>query len=496
MTEPTPALSRIAPIDRLPLFALLAAAATLGWWLQAVLVDDAYIYLRIAANIGNGQGWTYNPGELANAATSATYTLLLTAAGWLAGYGPLTLSLTYAATLAALAGLQYLAWRPLYGRALALMIAVIVAGSARMLDSAGMESALLMALVTATALAWQRHGDSWITGLLVGLCMLTRPEGVLVAALVGLVHLLHNRRIAWRSALAAVLLVAPWMIFAHFHFGGAGSHTAAVKAAQRGFGWWATQPGFATGWLHQARWPWLSLGLACAGLPLIIRLAMRGQVNGLFCVAFGVVQVSVYHLMDAPAGYHWYYVPGNVAIDLSIAVLIATGIQRLARQAGERMNRALPLAGAGAGIAALAVLGMAPWQPPVQPYFAGQYRIVGDWLRSHGSPQDAFAATEIGYLGWHAGLRVLDIHALLHPRALPALREANLHWWWDEGSRPRFIVSHAPPWHGEPDSTQTWPAALSAQFHREYHEVFRYRDMRVHERNDPGRTAAPPRPHP
>lgn len=483
MNPSPPAPRRADAIDRLVLSGLLLAALAAAVSLQAALVDDAYIYLRIAANIGNGLGWTYNVGEQANAATSATYTLLLTAVGKLVGYGPLALGLAWGIGLAAFACLQYLAWRPLYGRLLALLITVLVAGATRMLDSIGMESALLMALVTAVALAWQRHGDSWVTGVLVGLCMLTRPEGVLVAGLVGVAHLAHTRRLPWRSALAATLLVLPWLAFAHFYFGGIGSHTAAVKAVQRSYGWWATQPGFAIGWLQQMRWPWLSLALAAAGTVLMVRQAIQRHVTGLFCVVFGLAQVSAYQLMGAPAGYHWYYVPGNVAIDLSLAVLLAAAClalhQRLRGKARAWLPPLAAIAGAAVLLGGVAVMA---WRLPAAPYFAAQYRVVGDWLHDHGAPGDTFAATEIGYLGWHAGLKVLDIHALLHPRALPELRKANLHWWWDEGSRPRFVVSHDPPWHGEPGSEQTWPAPLTAQFQQQYHEVFRHGSLRVYER--------------
>lgn len=482
MNPSPPAPRRADVIDRLVLFGLLLAALAAGCSLQAALVDDAYIYLRIGANLGNGLGWTYNSGELANAATSATYTLLLTAVGKLVGYGPLALGLAWGIGLAGFACLQYLAWRPLYGRILALLIVALVAGATRLLESVGMETALLMALVTAVALAWQHRGDSWLTGVLVGLCMMTRPEGVLVAGLVGVVHLLHTRRMPWRSALAAALLVLPWLAFAHFYFGGVGSHTAAVKAAQRSYGWWATQPGFAVGWLQQMRWPWPSVALAAGGAALMVQQASQRQVTGIFCVAFGLLQVGAYQAMGAPAGYHWYYVPGNVAIDLPLAVLLAAACLTLrCRVRGSSRDWLPPLAALAGAAALVAGLAATPWHLPTAPYFSTQYRVVGDWLHEHGEPSDSLAATEIGYLGWYAGLRVLDIHALLHPRALPALRQANLHWWWDEGSRPRFVVSHDPPWHGEPGSEQTWPALLSAQFDQQYHEVFRHGSLRVHE---------------
>ena len=42
-------------------------------------VDDAYIYLSTVRNVIAGHGWGVNPGEIVNACSSTTYTLLLLA---------------------------------------------------------------------------------------------------------------------------------------------------------------------------------------------------------------------------------------------------------------------------------------------------------------------------------------------------------------------------------------------------------------------------------
>jgi hypothetical protein len=120
---------------------------------------------------------------------------------------------------------------------------------------------------------------------------------------------------------------------------------------------------------------------------------------------------------------------------------------------------------------------------PSEYRLSDEYRYAGKWMREHSTQNDAFAATEIGYLGWYSGLRTLDIHGLAHPRSLPWLRKHNLHWWWDVGERPRYVVTHDKPWEGEPGSAATWPLDLSADFFQQYSLVLKYKAIVVYEKN-------------
>ena len=465
--------------------AFLAGAAAVVTALCAslipALVDDSFIYLRIAANIGTGQGWLYNLTEVSNAATSTSYTLLVAAIGLVLGYSEATLATAYGLTLYALWALQYAAWHG-EGRGRAIAIATGTALGGVLLRSFGMESPLMLACVSATALSYRAQGDSWRTGALAGLTALTRPEGIALLGLIGLVELVRGRRIAWRSVLAAGLVILPWVAFATWYFGTARSQTGEIKALQRHMGWWATQPGFLFSFLGQPRWLPATLALATGGAWLAVRRWLRGDAFALLCIGFGVIQVLGYQLMDAPSGYVWYFIPGNFAVDLGVMLFGTWGIGVLARRFSWRP--ALAVAVTLVALPVLMRLGMSPQvRLPGEYRLAAEYRAVGHWLDAHGAPGDVVAATEIGYLGWYSGLGVLDIHGLAHPRAVPWLRQHNLHWWWDTGERPRYVVIHDKPWFGEPGSEETWPPALNAEFFRQYRPAFQYETLRVFERN-------------
>jgi hypothetical protein len=252
-----------------------------------------------------------------------------------------------------------------------------------------------------------------------------------------------------------------------------------VKAAQRHYGWWAAHPGFLVEFVSQLRWPWLTLPLASAGVVLAGARARAGDPFALLCIGYGVAQVAAYAALGAPAGYPWYQAAGDLAIDLAVALAVLGFSRALAARVRLRVpppvlaaSVALVLSGAGA----------TPWRWPAGHPLAPQYREAGLWLRAHGSPSEDVALSEIGYVGWYAGLRVLDVHGLLHPEALSSLRAGNLHWWWDRGLRPRFVLTHTPAWHGEAGSRETWPPALNEAFVASYAPVARLGELRIFER--------------
>jgi hypothetical protein len=469
-------------IDLTTLVSMFVFASVAAQMLLPALVDDSFIYLRVAANIAHGNGWLYNPGETSNPATSVLYTLLLVATGSVIGFGAQTLAVAFTVSLCALFTIQYLAWRRSDGWFAAVSIAIGCCFSSCLLGAFGMESPLLLALVSASALSWRRLGDSWWTGILLGLTALTRPEGIAMLGLVGLISL-ARRRIAWRSALATVLVTLPWVVFATIYFGTAMSQTAAVKAAQRHYGWWATQPDFVIGFLHQPLFPWLTFAVAGMGLVLAWQRSRKGDAFALLCIGFGVLQILGYQLLGAPLGYAWYFACGNFAVDLAIMLAGICAIRWISDQI--RANAGRTLVSAAGCLLLLALMSRFAVAPALMPTTYGlsrQYRVGADWLRGHSDKGDTVAATEIGYIGWYSGLRVLDTHGLIHPDALPELRKGNLHWWYDRGQRPRFVVNHIPAWHGEPGN-ETWPAELSKDFLAGYHVVFEFDVLRIYERN-------------
>lgn len=474
--------------DVLVLFLLAMVVAALSVHLIPVLKDDSYIYLRVAANLGQGHGYVYNAGDYSNPTSSPLYTLFLVVIGWAIGYSAWTLAVAFGLSMFALAALQYLAWRRSDSRALGIVMALVATFSTRVIESFGMETTLLLAGVSATALAYRAWGDSLRVGVLCGLTVLARPDGVVLLGLLVIVEAILRRRFAWRTMVATTAVIAPWYLFATAYFGSPVSQSVQVKMQQRHYGGWAEQPDFLVWFLLQPRQELPTLTLGAIGVWLAFRRMFRGDPFMAVCVGLGLLQVVVYQVMQAPVGYVWYFAPGNLSVDLAIVLAVYPVmvwiLQRLPATLRTRWGGVLPAGGAAAlTLLVLSQGAMMSWKLRDGPYpLLEQYRRAATWMRAHADDGDAVAATEIGYIGWYSKLRVVDIHGLLHREALAPLRAGNLHWWYDSAAPPRFVVVHVPPWPGEPGSAETWPKGLSQRFMREFQEVLGCAELSVFER--------------
>jgi hypothetical protein len=65
--------------------ALIAVAAWVAWAGALYSYDDAFITYRMAANLADGRGFVYNPGEWHLGSTAALYGLILAALARLSG---------------------------------------------------------------------------------------------------------------------------------------------------------------------------------------------------------------------------------------------------------------------------------------------------------------------------------------------------------------------------------------------------------------------------
>lgn len=186
---------------RLNLWPLLPAAvlaAGLAWYIQQEFdkasgvgfpLDDTWIHLTLARNLAEGQGFAVNPGDPVGASTAPLWTLLLVPILALCGPSPLALKgLGVLLTLLGLEGIRrlHLTLRP--GRT---REAALAASLAAVLPStlwgalSGLEVPLAIALVAAalvTHLRFREVGDGrgLVAPFLMGLAALTRPEAMLL----------------------------------------------------------------------------------------------------------------------------------------------------------------------------------------------------------------------------------------------------------------------------------------------------------------------------
>lgn len=454
-------MSQQAPPAAAPRFVLTAVIACVCTIVairgRAYVVDDGFIFLRFAHNVREGAGWSFNPGQPINATTSPLWTLLLIPFERAIGQSvPL-----FVGAYALFCGLFAIAIaelsRPLGGVVAAAMPLVVLV-EPTLWQSTGLETSLFLATVAWTVVA-HRTGRRATEGVLMGLAVLARPDAALLAAILVGDTLHRERRVPWRTLLGAIVVAAPWFLFATLRFGGPAPTTLGAKLAQSTRGWWATQPPFAVAAVDAS-----ALGVAGVfflSLALVWNRSDEATRGLRLFLAFGVAHVVAYTLLRVPTGYVWYYAPYTSAAAIA-APLAIRGMATTAWATRWRLRAWAP-ATVAAVVIGLQCVALA--RAPVRYRGGDAYRAAGAWIAAHTPPRAVVAATEIGYLGHYSERPILDLHGLIHPEAARALRAEDATWWTSRD--PATIVTHRTPWYAEPHA-ESASTALNAWFDARY----------------------------
>ena len=431
-----------------------------GWFTWAAVsnlarhveFEDQLIVLRYARNLVEGNGLVYNPGERIQGFTTPLFTLLSTvavaiggdeAAFWQNAFGVACIVGTAILAARILSRAGAAGASPL---AVALIFYFPAAGSSALY--LGME-VHLFTLLLLLALDLHLADRSTLAAVATGLLFLTRPEGVLLSAIL----LSHNwstqRRPPYREAGAALLTVAPWLLFATVYYGTPLSTTLGAKRSlssplEYALGVAAYQGeklgGLAaiwTGWEPSA-----ATGLAGILMPIpvasaaifgaIVLVSRRPQVWPLLTLP--LAWLVSYSAIGAPVLHRWHYYFLHVLVAVLVSAGTYTCLRKVAGTIGRRLRRVgLPGAGprirGGRAPAATACAGVVLMTVPVllatRNSFATAARIMpqiidprsvpGSWLRDRYDPDTSIYALEIGFLGWQSRLRVIDGAGLVTP---------------------------------------------------------------------------------
>lgn len=201
-------------------------------FLTDYLVDDAYIHLTFARNIAAGNGFAFNPGEPEYGTSAPIWTLLL--ALFCKIFGPAPVLTKILSTLFGV--LSIIAFHRLcriIGLRSSTIISVTLIWAVNVWlvrwSASGMESTMAVWLIT-LAITAQIQKKS-ISGLWLGLAMLTRPESVM---LLPVFIIDYFRDSGWRKTTAmfslSMLPLIPWLVASKLIFGTIVPNTALVKS--------------------------------------------------------------------------------------------------------------------------------------------------------------------------------------------------------------------------------------------------------------------------
>lgn len=363
------------------------------------VTDDAYISFVYARNLAEHGELSFNLGDPVEGYSNFLWTVTLAGAMAL-GASPemtsLVLGIGFAiGTLAVVARLARELYdeRPSGWDALAPAFLALSAGYACW-STGGLETQMFTFWISAGLYAYVRADSEprwmrWV-GVLFGLAALTRPEGLLVLAVVGvhryMVSAARDRRWLprkqdWLGAGLALALVVPHLAWRWWYYGYPLPNTYYVKASGQ------TPPGYSaalwkSGWYYLWRWSWQSGALFATPLAVVGALVASRASRRWFFGTCALAVAAAYVVYTASVGGDFMGLYRFVMpLFVLVAVLAAAGLRSAAQWSS---GRALRMTGAALAVAVVLV------------YSALQVRLgtramaTGNWASDRGIDSPAF----------------------------------------------------------------------------------------------------------
>jgi hypothetical protein len=434
-------------------FAVLTAALYLGPAAASgplgFPLDDGWIHQTYARNLAQTGQMAYVPGQPSAGSTSPLWTVLLSLGYllrldfrlWTYALGAVFLILTALAAhrltrrlfpdqswAAPLAGLfcaleWHLAWAAFSGMETILFtwLALLLVN----LHDAARNAQYAHRLFSFVALA-----------IIAGLLTLTRPEGLLLAGLVGLSLLWRSWRAArWRGlcgpaiyGLVFAAVLSPWLIFNLRVSGQLLPNTFFAKQAE--YSAYLTLPLWSR--LGRVLLPTV-VGAQVLLIPGFLYAALRPRrpthyplpTTYYLLLLWWALTVLVYALRLPVSYQHGRYLMPTIPVLLLYG---AGGTLRLLRPASPQM---WPRALSRAALLATLVLLLAFWVRGAQAYaddvgfIEGEMVAVARWLNANTAPDDLIAVHDIGAVGYFTRRPLLDLAGLITPEVVPFIADES-----------------------------------------------------------------------
>jgi hypothetical protein len=459
-----------------PFVLVLLAACAAGWvayvHLKCVVLpyDDSFIFYPFVDNFVAGKGLIYNIGERAWGYSTVTYIFWLSAWRYLLPNVPLPDIAVRANLLpfaAVCVAVYLLVLRYTGSRLLAVAGAAVLLLNAALLgiSTGGMETFLFMALALFSLLAAGSQRPL-AAGLLAGLAVLTRIEGLTLAPIL-FVLLRKPYRAAFKMTAAMAVLPLAWLIYARAFYGVYLPHSIIAKARPiyvlprldacvrmiTNLGDLFSVPGLIGGVSVLVFLGWCTVACLKSG-PF--------RENGAWTVPLLFWGIFAGYVYGNPLLFEWYYpqvfIPALVTAVLGISATFQSISGRL-KSPARKAHFAIGVV-CTVWITAATVQGW-KWQPrsdnspnwPVASIGAEPgrlrcktYREAAQWLNSRRGPGETVMAPEIGALGYYLKGNLIDALGLVSPEAIPYLPSpASERVGGSYGSIPLAFVRDAQP---------------------------------------------------
>lgn len=423
----------------IPALALAALAACLlasqASYRIGFPLDDAWIHQTYARNLARDGVFAFRPGTPSAGSTSPLWTALLVVGQWLGGAG------VYAWTFL-LGGACLIATALLGERLFRLMapdekIGWPAAGLLLVTEwhlvwaaASGMETALYSAMILLVLfLAWRSGIPAWGLGLLVGLTVWVRPDGITLLGPVGMMLFFQKgtRKARWIRMAGLIagtcLPLAAYLIFNFSLSGSLWPTTFYAKQAEYASLW---QASLLTRFFQMAGLPLIGVGiLLLPGFLFQFWSIVRKRdwrMAALMLWWLGYTAIYAYRL---PVQYqHGRYLIPAMPVYFLLGLSGSLAAFRAFRLP-VRWKRRVRFG----GVAAAALVALAFLVSGVRAYALDVAIIESEmvdtarWLQANTLRDDLLAVHDIGAIGYFAERDIIDLAGLASPEVIPFIRD-------------------------------------------------------------------------
>lgn len=461
------------PVRRDGMFFVVSALLVL-WYVMAsgggFPLDDSWIHQVYGRNLAQNGEWAFVPGQPSAASTSPLYTVLLSVGYrlnlpfefWTHLLG--VLALTAAAAFAARLADRILPDRVFAGGLAGL--GVIFTWHLIWAAASGMETMLFGMFTLATMFfAWRELDEhnfvlptitsrraamrGLIFGIVSALTTLTRPEGVLVAAIagVGLLFLRPRTLIVWiiGAAVGFGVTMTPYLLLNLQLTGGLLPNTAAAKFAQHAPLLTISYPERVSDMLI----PIIAGGQALLLPGAIVYCIMaattskrREIVLRLLPVVWPVALIGLY-AARLPAYYqHGRYVIPALPALVTVGVVGTIVIVERARKSllGRTFSRALALSAMLILLFFALISGVDVYRRDVT-IINEEMVASAHWIRDNIPPEEILAVHDIGAVGYFAPRPIVDVAGLISPDIIVLFDEPEAMWAYMRLQNAQYLMA-------------------------------------------------------
>jgi hypothetical protein len=407
-------------------------------------IDDAYIFYRYIHNIISGHGWVFNIGERINATTSPLNVIVISIVAFFIKDVPTAAHLIQILFLFFALCFIYLLFKKFNMSMAGIICALILATDTTLMYLWGMETIMYCFFFIASIYFFVASRYN-LSALNVALLILTRPDGIILAAILFLLYIWETKRFPLIPSVILTAVLLPWLIFSFFYFGHILPHTLGAKVSQGSSGVFGDKFIFFKGMINLFKDYFILKAIIIFSFVIVLIIGLIDLVkykfyfyknNKVFIILFiwVILYTGGYTILNVPH-YLWYYVP----IFFSIVILFIFLIYYLTRETVlKKYEKAIIVV----NIVLLALVFINIYKNNNKFIIDSDtrekaYKEVGVWLKDNVDDFSTIAMTEVGTIGYYSDKKILDLTGLISKDVLPFLRrdisrENVIKYFWPE----------------------------------------------------------------